>query len=351
MNIRPCRICFGTALLLIATFPVSSFADQSEISAVGFGSNATGGAGGRTCEVSSLADEGDNTLRSCINDGGPVEVNFSIDGTIETSKYLYLVSDMTIDGSGAEITISGADGMACFGKSNIIIKNVEIADVGSGIRFREKCSDIWIDRVHITRAKDEGIAIDQGSTNVTISNSRIDHTEKAILIGSSATDTDTKNSRVTIHNNILSAKQRNPNVRHASVHVFNNAIIDYLFEGVIASEGAKVIVENNIIRPADSSNRKFYGLKADVHNQGDENEGYIWADGNLFADGASYRGSGLSQGTVKPESVISSIKNFVFYPGFFSSPPEPFEIPYDYHLLPADLDLLDTLEKTVGPNS
>jgi len=334
-----------SAAAVLVQLSALAFASEAPI---GFGASTTGGEGGRICEVTSLADAGNNTLRACLNDGGPVQISFGVSGTIETTKYLYLTDNVTIDGSNADITISGEDGFACFGNSNIIIRHLKVTDVGSGMRFREKCTNVWIDHVYITRALDEGIAIDQGSTNVTISHSHIENTDKAILIGSNADDVDTKDTRVTIHNNVLSADQRNPNVRHASVHMFNNLIFGYKYEGVVSSQNAKVIVENNVFIPFKYSIRKFNGIKADRHNQGDTESGYVWASGNLFKDGAGFNGYGLTQEHALPNSVLFRLKNSLFYPSAFDTLPSPFDVPYEYALDPADNELVTLLKTTVG---
>lgn len=72
----------------------------------GYGTSSTFGLGGDVCTVSSLADDGSGTLRSCIEDRRsddiPLEVRFAVGGTITLESTLQLDSPfLTIDGSTA----------------------------------------------------------------------------------------------------------------------------------------------------------------------------------------------------------------------------------------------------------
>ncbi len=58
--------------------------------AEGFGTKTVAGRGGEVCKVTSLADSGAGTLRSCVERSGPRVVVFEVGGTIEVSKGIRL---------------------------------------------------------------------------------------------------------------------------------------------------------------------------------------------------------------------------------------------------------------------
>jgi pectate lyase len=83
---------------------------------VGFGRNATGGAGGTLCTVSNLNDSGAGSLRACLTASGPQWIIFSVSGTITLSSQIHMRgalgnNDKTIDGRGQNITINGGSSL------------------------------------------------------------------------------------------------------------------------------------------------------------------------------------------------------------------------------------------------
>lgn len=339
-------VCY---LILFCALPVTLLANPAS-GATGFGMSVTGGLGGKVCKVTNLDNGGDGSLRACVNGTGDssTTINFDVNGTINLEKFIILTSNITIDATGSDITISGVNGFACFGKENIIIRNLKITNIGSGVRLRDECKRVWLDHLYLTKIDDESIAIDQGSTDVTVSWSHIEQTDKAILIGSSHEDTRTKNTRVTLHHNHLAADQRNPNVRYATVHMFNNFVSTYLYEGIIASQEAQVIADSNVLNPDENSNRERQGVLAETHNEGDTTHGFIWSRGNLFQNDAGSGGAGLYQRESKPESFLRNAKDQLINPWFFETAPEAFDIPYEYQVQPADNDLIEIILGSAG---
>ncbi len=255
------------------------------------------------CWVTNLLDSGEGSLRSCLESYTSSWVRFAVSGTIYTDNYLYIKSNKAVDGRGVDITLSGENGIACFSESNIIIHNIKFDDIGSGIRLREQCSDVWVDHVSFSNIEDESIAIDQGSTNVVVSWSRFTETPKSVLIGSSHRDYATEQSYVLMHNNWFGAEQRNPNIRYAHVHAYNNVVSDFIYEGMIVSQNGHLLAENNLIVASDDTIFPQYGIRADVHNQGDDVAGASWGAGNLFWQQASQSGIGIDRWTDKRESM------------------------------------------------
>ncbi len=91
------------------------------------GSDATGGRGGAICKVTTLADSGPGTLRSCVTRPEPTNVVFEVGGTIKLKSPLVLGSDLTIFGQTAPspgITLYGNTLRA--GGHNALIQHIRI---------------------------------------------------------------------------------------------------------------------------------------------------------------------------------------------------------------------------------
>ena len=68
----------------------------------GYGSGATGGAGGTTITVTNLNDSGPGSLREAVDTVGARIIKFSVHGVIALKTSLSLDDpDITIDGSDA----------------------------------------------------------------------------------------------------------------------------------------------------------------------------------------------------------------------------------------------------------
>lgn len=131
------------------------------------------------------------TLRHAVIQKTPLWIIFSKSMTITLQQELLMQSDKTIDGRGKHIKICGGAGITIQFVRNIIIHNIHITDIHptSGGVIRDSVdhigirgppdgdaisifgsSDIWIDHVSASNAKDGLIDIVAASTGVTISN-------------------------------------------------------------------------------------------------------------------------------------------------------------------------------------
>src|SRR5262245_295910 len=115
-----------------ATLPSSELWREGLINnVVGFGQNTTGGAGGSLCRVTNLANSGTGSLRACAEHTDPQWIVFDVSGTINLSSEIRIKSNKTIDGRGANITVSGR-GFFVGGTvpaQNVIIHNIKIDNV------------------------------------------------------------------------------------------------------------------------------------------------------------------------------------------------------------------------------
>ena len=235
---------------------------------VGFGDKTTGGQGGALCAVTSLANSGAGTLRSCLESTGARWVHFNVSGVIDlAASSINAKSNKTVDGRGANITIVNG-GINLNGIENVIIHNVKFSDQSSFIGASNKpvgipylnilrnSRNIWIDHVTISNNEDDPVQIGNTGTgtsprNITISWCKWENkVNKALAIGFNPTKfPDDINITVTLHHNFFNDTiQRQPRVSQAKVHTFNNYV--YSWGGIMPSsdsvQNAELFSENNI---------------------------------------------------------------------------------------------------------
>jgi pectate lyase/subtilisin-like proprotein convertase family protein len=234
----------------------------------------TGGAGGQSIIVTNLNNSGTGSLRQAVQfTSGARIVTFTpgLTGTITLSpggNYLYVQNDnLTIDGTGASITISGE--MIDFVKDddttpvhNVIIKNLTFANTRpelSALMIWHGSTRVWVD--HCTFINNSAGTVGDpvavwnnsgvdGGSGVTISWCKFTTpNNKAVLIGSTEqTPGITKSTRVSIHHCWFNGTEtRNPRVHGGTLcHMWNNYIYNWSEYGTGVSSNADVLVENNV---------------------------------------------------------------------------------------------------------
>lgn len=177
----------------------------------GFGRKTTGGLGGPIYVVTDNSDDDvvnpkPGTLRYGVIQDGPLWIIFGRDMVIKLKQELLVNSHKTIDGRGANVQIRGGAGLSLFLVTNVIIHNLKIKDIvpkpGGLIRDSKEhvglrtvsdgdaisvfgSSNVWIDHISLSRAKDGLVDVIEGSTGVTISNCHLtDHDDVTILFKS-----------------------------------------------------------------------------------------------------------------------------------------------------------------------
>jgi pectate lyase len=210
---------------------------------MGFG-NPTGGKGTTLCTVTNLNESGAGSLHACAFDGNNRWVIFAVSGTINlNSVNINLGSNVTIDGRGADITISGtATPMFWINSvSNVIITNLKFintAQTAIDVRdsFELGSHDFWFDHLTFAQIGDEAIGVDcaneggPGLPGITISWSHFtDNGQPGGLLLSYALIVDVPDlscqlaTQFTLHHNYYNERmRRNPVTRQAKVHGFNN---------------------------------------------------------------------------------------------------------------------------------
>jgi pectate lyase len=207
----------------------------------GYAQNVTGGLGGYIYFVNTTEDDPTNpkpgSLRYALIQTQPLWIFFLVNGTIYLKDRISLTSHKTIDGRGAQITITGTASLSGRGQAfriydaeNIIIVNIRFDSVDAvnidAIEIR-RSTNIWIHHCDFTNWSDGAVDLAEASTtrlnNITISWSRFWNHNKVHLIGNSPTRTTDRNFRVTLHHNFyFMTRSRHPRLRFGIVDAFNN---------------------------------------------------------------------------------------------------------------------------------
>lgn len=170
--------------------------------AEGFGKNATGGRGGIVVEVTNLNDSGPGSLRYALEEiRVPRTIVFKVGGGVINAKRNIGIykgrGNVTIAGQtapGGGILIKG--GELRIEASNVVVRHIRIRmgnngnnpDNSDGIKIKSfetgGLKNVIIDHCSISWADDENISVSNAS-NVTIQNSTIGESVRAVLMGDS----------------------------------------------------------------------------------------------------------------------------------------------------------------------
>lgn len=220
---------------------------------IGFASlngGVTGGEGGTIVTVTNEAE-----LKAAV-DGTNNAMIVLVKGTIRVSGEMSARGNKTIVGLGTDARIAGG-GFGWNTKSNVIVQNITFEDASDDLlKINNKSTNFWID--HCTFSDGESthkgshdgmLDITRGSKFITISNCKFFNHDKNILIGHSDSETGDVDIKVTMHHNWFDGTvQRNPRVRYATVHLFNNYHVNNRIYGVASACNANVLVENSYFK-------------------------------------------------------------------------------------------------------
>ncbi|KAL0564497.1 hypothetical protein V5O48_017546, partial [Marasmius crinis-equi] len=225
-----------------------SSSDTANIGYATLNEGTTGGIGGTSTTVTTL-DE----LTKAVQ--GPDSKIVIVDGTISGDAVVKVGDNTSILGTAGS-SLDGV-GLRVLDTSNVIIRNVKISKVlastGDAIGI-QNAHRIWIDHVDLSSDRDHDkdfydglLDITHGSTEVTVSNSKLYDHFKASLVGHSDSNGDEdKAITVTYANNYFSnLNSRTPSFRFGTGHLFNN-FFENNSDGINARQGAQLLVENNV---------------------------------------------------------------------------------------------------------
>lgn len=285
----------------IHAVPQNPYYQQALLSErVGFGQNATGGAGGQVWWVTNLNDSGSGSLREAATGNDARWILFAVSGNIFPATRIDVGSNKTIDGRGASISIFYR-GMSVRSR-NVIIENLNFKGGGSeihdGVEILDGGGDVWIDHCSFNSWTDESIGITTPTasayTDVTVSWCKFFNSEYGILIGGYPGIPNGQNMRVTIHHNWFNGtNQRHPRMRKALVHAYNNYLYNWLYHGMFTTDSGQLRVENNIFHAVRST-------AAVTFQGGSEGNGFSNANNNWRVTGT--------------EVILENQPNSVFWP-------------------------------------
>ncbi|MFO0599545.1 MAG: hypothetical protein U0228_29840 [Myxococcaceae bacterium] len=246
----------------------------------GFGAATKGGwqPGFDEVLVTNLNDSGPGSLRDALdNPPGPRLVRFALDGTITLANSIFVPSNVTIDGRGHSIVITGK-GLILLGTDDVIITHLTIQDVGpnseDGLRIGDPTfgpsERVVVDHVtfratgnHGDSANvDEAMSIIFGSRDITLAWLRFENWEKVLLVGNGDAS-QMVDAAITVswhHSYFKSTGRRHPQMRYGVMDQWNCFYDDWhMYDwfylapyresfGAQSQDFARIRVENALFR-------------------------------------------------------------------------------------------------------
>lgn len=239
----------GPAPAAIGYGSAAAVAVAPESAPVGYGAGTTGGAGGTTVTVTTIAQ-----LTTEAGSAGAKTIKIS--GMLQGSDQIYVTSDKTIVGVGADSGLTGA-GLFIKKAHNVIVRNLRISLAKAPVDLIQiqKSDHVWIDhnelfndRLHDKDYYDGLLDINHGSTDVTVSwNHLHDHFKGSLVGHSDKNGTEDASIRVTYgHNWFGNVEARLPRIRFGHLHAYNNLFENAPTSGIHCLMEAQCLVQNNV---------------------------------------------------------------------------------------------------------
>ena len=312
----------------------------------------TGGLGQQVVMVTSASDSGPGSYREAISTGDRLVrfdpslagATITLDEAVETAA-----SNLTIDGSGVTVTITGH--ATRFSGTNIVIAGMtfngnDATDEEDGVTFRhaETVQVFGLFGNTFEHAADGLVdVIWNGGNDVygTICGNVFRHHDKAVLLDSGEDKREGGHYYVTFcQNDWVDVYQRMPLSRSASVHQYNSVFERYgkadgtgggSKAGGDGDGASEHLLEGNMAFPRATGETTFDGETVTSPRA-------EWAGPQLDRDDAAVRIDGSLLGTTGDVTAteLEHHRNEVFTP------------PYEYTLRPASLGLADTIRAYAG---
>lgn len=225
-------LCIAVILVSAATHAAGTFSTDGPTGFASVEGGTTGGAGGRTNTVSTVAD-----FRAAAGSVEPLTIHVS--GLLNFGgESVKVAANKTIIGLGTNAGFIGH--IYLHGVSNIILRNLNFTNPkgeGQGIgggdgMTAHSAHHVWVDHCHFNECADGQFDITHGSDFFTVSWCKFSYTNAAsdhrlsMLIGNrdNLAAEDAGKLHVTLHHNWIGdlVQDRAPRVRFGQVHIFNN---------------------------------------------------------------------------------------------------------------------------------
>jgi pectate lyase len=244
--------------------------------------STTGGLGGQTVTVSTLAD-----LKRAAESNSPLIIKVA--GTITGSGFVSIKSNKSILGLRGS-RIEGV-GLLVYGSSNVIIQNMTIRNVVtySNIVIKEGAHHVWVDHCDLSSDRSRGwdyydglLDVGNRADYISLSWNKLHDSHIPMLIGFGDGNTnDTGHLRTTVYNNYFyNCSERQPSTRFGYIHCFNNYLLNGSGYGIGVTMGATVRTDNNY----------FENQKVPIFTDYNARPGYVSGAATNY-----YKGSGANR--------------------------------------------------------
>lgn len=297
------RLCCAAITLAVASSAVAQV--PAFPGALGYGSSARGGRGGRIIQIISLADAGAGTLRACIDAVGPRVCVFRVGGVIRFTSlrpiirnpFLTLAGE-TAPGGGILLTHAGGAGgftpLVIKDTHDIVVRDIRVrTDRRGSVRGSnsaitiENSRRIMLDHVSTSWSLDENVGLQGQNDEITISNSIfaegvLSHSKCALL----ASDPRGPQRLSFIRNLCASNGDRNPNMNFrpgSCIEMVNNLLYNAKveFAEIWESEGGSPlsIIGNYFLAGPNTSEAAHALVRQTVKSSG---LARVFESGNAF---------------------------------------------------------------------
>jgi len=266
----------------------------------GFASGVKGGAGGKVCVVTTTDDYtvvddstaviASGSLRECAYKDTAVWILFEKSGTYNLLNPLRIKSFKTIDGRGRNIRITGK-GILTDSSSHLIFENLTFTDPAitaldstsrRALSIHNLSSFVWVDHCTFEKYPLVEMDIKRGSHSVTVSWSRFEKGQTAILFGLQPDLYVESAQTFTLHHNYFANMQVSATLaRFGALHAYNNFFLDVSENGIACTDSARCFVENNIFNIPNPVT--LYRLYDSAGAPIDSTTGFIKMQNNWFA--------------------------------------------------------------------
>jgi pectate lyase len=287
---------------------------------VGYGVGTTGGAGGSTVTVSSLA-----ALKTAVS--GSTARIVRISGTINGAGDILVGSNKTILGIGSSSVLGGL-GLDMKGVKNVIIRNMTIHNVkassGTGDAIHiENSTHLWIDHNNLYSDRNHGkdyydglLDITHAGDYITVSWNRLHDHYKVSLVGHSDSNgaQDTGHLHVTYaHNWFYNDGSRLPSLRFGTAQIYNNYYENVTLDAIHSRENAQMLVQNNVFRNVGTALTTTGDSKVDGFANASGND---WGGSKVdITKTGSFAGGPPAPYKATPDATSSVISEVTAYSG------------------------------------
>ena len=241
------------------------------------------------------------SLRDCAYREGPTWILFEKSGTYNLQSPLRLKNDKTFDGRGRDVRFAGM-GVLTDGSSNLIFENITftapaitVLDTSSrrALSIHNRTHHVWVDHCTFEEYPLVELDVKRGSHNVTISWSRFENAQTAVLFGLSGDIIKDTAQNLTVHHSYFAGLSTDGILSHGGeLHAYSNFFDGVEKSGIVCSDSARCLVESNVFN--NQMPVTLYRWYNEDGSPVDSTVGFVAMKDNLFtAGGKSVDGDAL----------------------------------------------------------